>query len=165
MANLRQAFLLAASLATLSVGHAQPTPNVALTSLSFLSGRWVSETNDELQEETWSPISGDSITGSFRILHRGKPVFYEFWAVEIDGNRPVLKLKHFGANLIGREEKADSTRMPLISTSENDAVFTEPDGSVSLHYHRRGNLLRCTVHHVRQGKSSDEVFDLTRASE
>jgi hypothetical protein len=83
--------------------------------------------------------------------------------VEIDDNRPVLKLKHFSANLAGWEEKADSTKMPLISTSEGDAIFAEKDGSVSLHYHRRGDELTCTVHHVRDGKGSDEIFVLTRA--
>ena len=143
--------------------NGQPVSNKALKPLAFLSGRWVSEEPTEVQEETWSPASGDSIIGSFRIVKNGKPVFYEFWAVEVDGDRPVLKLKHFNAGLAGWEEKNASTKMPLISTSQDDAVFAEPDGSVSLHYHRAGNLLTCTVHHVRNGVGSDETFKLTKA--
>jgi len=141
----------------------QQARNSPLNSLGFLSGRWVSITPAEVQEESWSRVSGDSMTGTFRVVQGGKPVFYEFWAVEVDGNAPVLKMKHFNAGLVGWEEKDVSTKMPLISSSRDDVVFAEPDGSVSLHYHRAGNTLTCLVHHVKNGKSSDETFRLTSA--
>jgi hypothetical protein len=142
---------------------AQQDHSAALTPLAFLSGRWVSEKPDEIQEETWSPVEGDSMTGSFRVVQGGKPVFYEFWAVELEASHPVLKLKHFNANLIGWEEKNDSIKMPLISSSKDDATFAETDAAVSLHYHRAGDTLTCIVHHVRDGKTSDEIFTLTRS--
>ncbi len=144
------------------ISHGQQGRNTALKPLAFLSGRWISEKPAEVQEENWSPVSGDSVIGSFRIVQDGKPIFYEFWVVEVDENRPVLKLKHFNADLAGWEEKNVSTKMPLISSAENDVVFAEADGSVSLHYHRVNDMLTCTVHHVRNGKSSDETFTLTR---
>jgi hypothetical protein len=164
MTNLRRAGLLAAFLALASMSNGQQAHDTALKPLAFLSGRWVSEERAEVQEESWSPAIGDSMTGSFRIVQGGKPVFYEFWVVEVEENRPVLKLKHFNADLAGWEEKNASTKMPLISSSEDNAVFTEADGSVSLHYQRVGDRLTCTVHHVRNGKGSDEIFTLTRAS-
>jgi hypothetical protein len=157
--------LLAALFVSASLSGGQEARKSTLNPLAFLSGRWVSEQPAEVQEESWSPVIGDSMTGSFRVVHGGKPVFYEFWAVELDENRPVLKLKHFNAGLAGWEEKNASTRMPLISSSEGDAVFAEADGSVSLHYQRKGAVLTCTVHHVRDGKGSDEVFTLTRVPE
>jgi len=162
MKKLSKAGLLAAFLAVASLGDAQQPPVPALRPLTFLSGRWVSQKGAEVQEENWSPVSGDSMIGSFRVVQEGKAVFYEFWAVEVEDHRPVLKLKHFGANLAGWEEKNVSTRMPLISTAEGDAVFAEADGSVSLHYHRTVDTLTCTVHHVRDGKASDETFSLNR---
>jgi Domain of unknown function (DUF6265) len=116
-----------------------------------------------LQEEIWTPVSGDSMIGSFRIVEQGRPVFYEFWVVEVVDNRPVLKLKLFNAGLVGWEEKNAATKMPLISIAESDAVFAEADGSVSLHYHLVGKKLTCTVHHVKNGKSSDDTFTLMRA--
>jgi hypothetical protein len=161
MAKARRAVLLAAFLAVPN-GNGQQAGNTALSPLAFLTGRWVSEERTEVQEENWSPVIGNSMTGSFRIVQGGRPVFYEFWVVEVDENRPVLKLKHFNANLAGWEEKNASTKMPLISKAEGDALFAEEDGSVSLHYHRIGDMLTCTVHHVRNGKSSDETFKLTR---
>jgi hypothetical protein len=163
-----RAALLAATLAIALTADAQQARQNALEPLQFLSGRWVSKTPAGIQEEDWSPIIGGSMTGSFRVVQDGKPVFYEFWAVELDAAggdkaQPVLELKHFNAGLMGWEEKNVCTKMPLISSSENDAVFAEADGSVSLHYRRTGNTLTCTVHHVRNGKGSDETFTLTRA--
>jgi hypothetical protein len=159
---LRRGSLLAVCLLVASVGDAQTVQDV-LKPLAFLSGRWVSESPGEMQEETWTPVNGDSMTGTFRVVQHSRPVFYEFWVVEVDDNRPVLKLKHFNANLAGWEEKNVSIRMPLISSAENDAVFAETDGSVSLHYHLAGKELTCTVHHVKNGKASDETFTLSHA--
>jgi hypothetical protein len=161
--GLLQSGLLVGLLAAASLGSGQKPRNTALNSLTFLSGRWVSEEPTEVQEESWSPVIGNSMTGSFRIVRGDTPVFYEFWVVEVIENRPVLKLKHFNADFAGWEEKDVSTTMPLISSAEGDAVFAEVDRSVSLHYHRTGDLLTCTVHHVRNGKGSDETFRLTRA--
>ena len=44
----------------------QPNPS-PLKPLAFLTGRWTSETPTEIQEENWSPIIGNSMTGSFRV--------------------------------------------------------------------------------------------------
>ena len=101
MTNLRYLAPLAAFFALASVGAPQQVHGTALKPLRFLSGKWVGETPGEVQEEIWSPVSGNSLVGSFRIVQHGQPVFYEFWAVEVDGHRPVLKLKHFNANLVG----------------------------------------------------------------
>lgn len=165
MTNLQRVSLITATLMVAFLCEGQSPHNEALKSLAFLSGRWVSEKGAEVQEENWSPVSGNSMIGSFRIVTDGKPIFYEFWAVEVDGNRPVLKMKHFNADLVGWEEKNSSRKMSLISNSEDDAVFAAADSSVSLHYHRTGDTLTCIVHHVRDGKNSDETFDLTRVPE
>jgi len=159
MAKLRCALLIA-FLAVTSLSDGQQTRKAGLTPLAFLSGRWVSEKSTEVQEENWSPVTGDSMIGNFRIVQSGRPIFYEFWAVEVDENRPVLKLKHFNSDLVGWEDKNASTKMPLISYSGDDAVFAEADGSVAT---LSSYVLTCTVHHVREGKGSDETFSLTKA--
>lgn len=156
-----------ANISTGTAAAQQPNPS-PLKPLEFLTGRWTSEAPHEIQEESWSPIIGDSMSGSFRVVADSKAVFYEFWAMEMDSDaaganpKPVMKLKHYNAGLKGWEEKDASTKMPLVSVSANDVVFTEAGGSVSLHYHRAGNTLTCTVHHVKNGKASDETFTLTR---
>jgi hypothetical protein len=162
MKTLRPALLLTAVLATASISDAQQPANPALKPLAFLSGRWISEQGTELQEENWSPITGDSM-----IMKAGKPVFYEFWVVEVEDNHPVLKMKHFNANLKGWEEKNTSIRMPVEpdATSENNVTFGAADGSVSLHYFLAGGKLNCMVHHLRNGKLTVEPFTLTRVPE
>ena len=151
--------LLLAVLAAPSGIPAQASSS-AMDQLSFLTGRWISDTPDEYQEESWSPIHSQNITGQFRVLQKGTPVFYEFWSVEMDHNIPVLKLKHFNAGLIGWEDKDKSTRMPLRKAGTNEVLFEEEDGSATVHYQRTGDTLTCTVHHARTGK--DEVFHLRR---
>ena len=158
----KTAYLAAAFLIAATAGDGQQAQNALLKPLVFWSGQWISEKPAEVQEETWSTVRGNSMIGSFRILREGQPIFYEFWVMEVNENRPVLKLKHFNAGLAGWEEKNDSTKLPLTSVSDGDAVFAEANGSVSLHYQRAGNVLTCTVHHVRDGKGSDEIFRLTR---
>jgi hypothetical protein len=51
------------------------------------------------------------MTGTFRVVQGDKPVFYEFWILEINDNRPVLKLKHFNAGIVGWEDKNSSTKI------------------------------------------------------
>jgi hypothetical protein len=164
---LAAAFLAIASAVFVQEQRAnvQQPLNAPLQSLAFLSGKWIGEKPGEIQEETWSSVRGDSMIGSFRIVSNGKPVFYEFWVVEMESKRPILKLKHFNPDFAGWEEKNASTRMPLVSASENDAVFAEPDGSVSLHYHRTADALTCVVHHRKNGETSDEIFKMSKASE
>jgi hypothetical protein len=156
--------LTAGLLAAASLSPGQQPPDHSLSSLAFLSGRWLSEKGSEFQEEDWMPAQGNSMVGTFRVLQDGKPVFYEFWAIELDDNHPVMKLKHFNAGLKGWEQKDASTRMPLISSGPDDAIFAETDGSVSLHYHRKGQTLTCLVHHLQDGHSKDETFTMRRVS-
>ncbi len=76
MTKARHAALLAAFLAAVPIGNGQQEPNTALTRLAFLTGRWVSGERTEAQEENWSPVIGNSMTGTLRILPSGTPVFY-----------------------------------------------------------------------------------------
>lgn len=162
MRDIGRLFLFSAFLGIACASYGQIENHGPLEPLAFLSGRWVSEKGNDFQEETWSPVSRGSMLGTFRVVQSGKPVFYEFWVVEIDNDRAVLKLKHFNAGLAGWEDKDSSTKMPVVSSSKDDVVFAEPDGSVSLHYHRAGATLTCIVHHVKNGKADDETFTLVR---
>jgi hypothetical protein len=82
----------------------------------------VCEKGAVVQAENWSPASGNSMIGNFRIVQDDKPIFYEFWVVEVDANRPVLKLKHFNPDLASREDKNAITKMPLIALRKRCGV-------------------------------------------
>jgi hypothetical protein len=59
MTKIQRTGLLAASVAV-ALCQGQQVRDTALKPLTFLSGRWVSEKATGVQEESWSPVSGDS---------------------------------------------------------------------------------------------------------
>ena len=138
-------------------------PVNSLQLLSFLTGHWISNAEGEFQEEYWSPIQGGSMVGTFRVVRVGKPVFYEFWVIEVEEGKPVYKLKHFNGGLKGWEEKNDLVRLPVRELDSTHVVFANEEGTLSLRYERKGAELTATLRHIKEGKPSDEVFLLHRA--
>jgi hypothetical protein len=138
-------------------------PVNSLQLLSFLTGHWTSNADGEFQEEYWSPVQGGSMVGTFRVVRAGKPVFYEFWVIEVEDSKPVYKLKHFNGGLKGWEEKNDLVRLPVRELDSTHVVFANEDRTLSLRYERKGAELTATLRHIKEGKASDEVFLLHRA--
>jgi hypothetical protein len=103
------------------------------------------------------------MVGTFRVVRLGTPVFYEFWVVEVEDGKPVYKLKHFNGGLKGWEEKDALVRLPVRELDRTHVVFANEDGTLSLRYERKGVELKATLHRIKEGKSSDEVFVLHRA--
>lgn len=142
-------------------GSVSRAAEMKVTGLAFLAGRWTAETAQGFQEETWSPVQGDSVVGTFRVVSAGKAVFSEYWSVELKDGTPVLLIKHFGAGLVGWEAKEDATRLPMTELRENVVMFS--DGKVTLRYERHGDVLVAVLTHVRAGKAQTERFELKRA--
>jgi hypothetical protein len=99
--------------------------------LSFLSGRWTSDSTEDSEEEYWSPVMGESMVGHFRVVAKGKAgaqkaVFYEFWAIELEDGKPIFKRKHFHHGLQGWEEKNDVVRLETKFEDAQTVVFTRP---------------------------------------
>ncbi len=63
----------------------------ALQPLAFLSGRWTSDSSEGQEEEYWSPVTGRSMVGTFRVSKDGDAVFYEFWVIEVEDGRAIFK--------------------------------------------------------------------------
>lgn len=148
-------------LALLLAGSVARAAESKMAGLAFLTGRWTATTEQGFQEETWSPVQGDSMIGTFRVVAGGKMVFSEYWSVELKDGTLVLLIKHFDAGLVGWEAKQESTRLPVTSLAQNSVVFS--DGKVTLRYERRGDMLIAALTHVRDGKPSTETFELKRA--
>lgn len=121
----------AVSLATFDDG---PTPHIlkaeqaaageySLEDLDFLVGHWEGEAFGGWAEESWGPAKGGSMLGSFRLVNGGKTVFYELLLlVERDG-RPVMRVKHFNADMSPWEEGADSVDFHLLRAEGSTAWF------------------------------------------
>ena len=52
-------------------------------------------------EEVWMPAVDGHMIGTFRFWENGELVFSEFMNLVQDGESVTLKLKHFGADLVG----------------------------------------------------------------
>jgi hypothetical protein len=136
----------------------RPKADPRLAPLTFLSGHWTSTT----EEEYWSSPIGESMVGTYRVLKEEAPVFYEFWAIEIENGEPVYKMKHFNANLQGWEPKDESVRLPMTEHETNSVTFS--NGKITLHYERHGAMLFSTLTRIKNGKEVKDEFRLRRTN-
>jgi hypothetical protein len=79
----------------------------AIDDLAWLAGTWQGEGLGGLVDEVWSgPVDG-AMVGHFRLTKDGAVAFYELMTlgpIDADG-RLGMKVKHFGPDLTGWEEK------------------------------------------------------------
>jgi hypothetical protein len=160
----RLGLILSLIVTTLAWGQSQSAP--ALANLAFLSGHWTGDHNASHSDEIWSDPAGASIIGMYREVEQGKPVFYEFWAIEFDGATPVFKMKHFNAGMIGWENKDEIVRLPVTESSPTTVTFAREDGKLTIRYVLTdANHLTSTLERIdKQGQRKSDVFHFHRAS-
>jgi hypothetical protein len=102
----------------------------------------------------------------YREVEQGKPVFYEFWAIELDGTVPVFKMKHFNAGMIGWENKDEMVRLPVTESSPTTVTFARDDGKLTIRYILEdANHLTSTLERIdKQGQRKSDVFHFHRAA-
>lgn len=99
------------------------SPPAKLDALAWLAGgRWVGEGLGGVSEEVYSPAVGGVMVGHFVQSQAGKPQFFEIMTVREEGGSLVYRLKHFGPDLKGWEEKDVTEDFPLVAI-EGDRVF------------------------------------------
>jgi hypothetical protein len=131
---MKNRLLVAVALVLLSCPGFAQIKKAEIKDLAFMAGTWVQKSSWGDLEEFWSQPNGESLMGAFRCIQDGKAVFYEFMAIELDQNLPVLKLRHYNPGSIGWEEKDKPLLFPLTTLEPNLAVFQMADGSVKLTY-------------------------------
>ena len=98
-------------------------PAASISDAAWLAGRWVGEGLGATAEEIWLPPAGGRMVGVFRLVRGGSVQFYELVTlVEEDGSL-VLRLKHFGPDLAGWEEKDESVDFPLVRRTSDVLWF------------------------------------------
>ncbi|MFZ5979143.1 MAG: DUF6265 family protein [Candidatus Zixiibacteriota bacterium] len=129
-----------------------------LDDLSWLVGTWKGDAFGGVIEEIWHAPSGGSMTGCFKLVTDDEVGFYEFMTITIDSAGPLLRLKHFNADLTGWEKKEQVVVFPFKSMSENKIYF---DG---LSYARHADdALRITVElKDSENKPADVVIECYR---
>jgi hypothetical protein len=130
----------------------------AIEDVAWIAGHWGGEMFDGVAEEIWSPPSGNSMMGMYKLMKEGEVVFYEFLVIVMENNDPVLRLKHFDGDFKGWEEKDKYIEFPFIKCSENEIEF-EGLTFRKINSNRMDILLRLKSNN---GQTRTEHFKLSR---
>jgi Domain of unknown function (DUF6265) len=136
---------------------------VTLKDLSFMTGKWQGKLGDSTIEEYWSFPSGDNMIGMFRMIKDGRASLYELCVIEQTAGGPVLRLRHFRAGLIPREEKEEEVTLALVGFVKDKATFETMDKHLKIIFHRVSPAqLNISLDRVeKEGKRSTTDFKYT----
>ncbi len=139
--------------------------DLAIASVSFMSGQWRGQTEDGAFEEHWSLAEGNNIMGMFRWLKPdGTPMMFEMLAMTQEPEGVFMRLKHFNAKLVGREEKGDATTLRLVSATATRAEFSGVESETHVAgavYELNGSTLHITIR-FRDASRDPLTFNLAR---
>jgi hypothetical protein len=132
---------------TLKLDKKENMPKAKIGDFGWIAGHWLGKGLNGDAEEIWSPPLGNSMLGAFRLVKDGKVVFQELCTIKEEDGSVVLKVKHFDADLKGREEKDEAQVFPLVKLSPAEACFDgitfrkKEDGSFEIFVlaHRKGS--------------------------
>lgn len=108
---------------TISLDEGSELAPASLDEVRWMAGRWRGEGLGATVEETWLPPAGDAMPGVFRLVRDGQVDFYELVTIVEEGGSLIMRLKHFDAELVGWEERAESVTFPLVRHDENTLWF------------------------------------------
>ena len=119
-------FVVVSAVAAWSFGNGAQEPTTRkspprLADLGWMVGSWTSDALGGEVEENWSPIVGGTMMGTFRMTAKGKTRFVEFLLIEQEGDRIVLRFKHFNPGYIPWEE--EPLVLELVEVRRGRAVF------------------------------------------
>ncbi len=149
-----------------AAGAAQATSPLA--ELGFLAGTWRGDMGPSMAEEVWSAPIGTSIMGCFRWLKPDQsPSMFEMLTITREGERTLLRLRHYSPTLTAKEEKDKPLTLTLSESGPGKAVFAaEKDGAgdlTSVRYELRDGALHIDVEFVQGEKPRQPLkFRLAR---
>lgn len=99
--------------------------DAALAPLSFLVGHWVTTLpNGMVSEETWMPVRGKSMLGSFRQTRPdGNPAFFEFTQLVATKDAVLLRQVHLHGRFETDERRKEPMFLKLAKVEGNSATF------------------------------------------
>jgi len=134
----------------------QPPGKGKVEDLSWIEGVWVGKGLGGECEEVWMPAVDGHMIGTFRFWEDGKLVFSEFMNIVQEGETFSMKLKHFGPDLSGWEDKEEWTTFELIELGEKKAWFN------GMTIERKGDQLIFQVNISEGGEPKIEAFTFTK---
>lgn len=108
---------------TLGLEPGQAGPRATLADVAWLAGHWQGPALGGYSEEIWGAPLGGSMMGSYKLVRGDSVIFYEILALVEDDTTLVMRLKHFGADLTGWEERDEVVSFPLVRITPTEAYF------------------------------------------
>ncbi|OEK07577.1 hypothetical protein A8C32_17420 [Flavivirga aquatica] len=110
-------------ISTTLIAQKTQTLGSKLENISWISGNWKGEAFGGITEENWSEPSGDSMMATFKLIDKGRVVFYEIEIIREINNTLILQLKHFNNDLKGWEAKDETIDFPLKKITPTKVIF------------------------------------------
>jgi Domain of unknown function (DUF6265) len=133
--------------------------------LVWLTGSWQGRVGDDVVEEHWSSLRGNTLMAMFRWVRDGLVLFYEIEVIEQEGELVFLRIKHFDPKLIGWEEKDAPHEFVLVELDDEGAVFLEldrPDPRWAVYRRKGPNDLIAYFTRGSEPDAQPGIFELTR---
>jgi len=108
---------------TLSLTEDETSPPASISQIEWMTGHWKGEAFGGNTEEIWSPPAAGSMMFVFRLIVDDAINFYEIGHIRELENSLVFELKHFGADLIGWEEKGEVQTFKFVKAKGNRMYF------------------------------------------
>lgn len=139
---------------------------IDLGRLAFLAGRWSQESESGFSEEHWSLPRGNSMMGMFRWLKPdGKPAMFEMLTITQEPGGIYLRLRHYSAALVAKEEKEAPLTLRLASIEGSKAAFAAESGCGNLagvtYQVTPEKRLKIEVSFLPETKRESLFFDMT----
>jgi len=126
--------------------------------MDWMAGSWTGEAFGGSVKEVWAKSEGGAMMGTFSLVTKSKPVFYEFMLFSELDESFALRLKHFNPDMVGWEEKDKFITFRFIKRDGDRYYFH------GLTYEKVGeNGLTIYLALTQKDKSyREEVFKFTR---
>lgn len=99
------------------------SPRASLADVAWLQGYWIGEMPEGPVEQVRLPPARGQMPAFVRALNDGGIIFYEITTlVERDGSL-VIRLRHFGGDLVGWEDGSGAIERPLIAIEGGNLYF------------------------------------------
>ncbi len=117
---------------TFELDEGEVRPTAALEDAAWLVGTWQGTAFGKQFEEIWSAPSKDSMVGMFKLFGDDGVEFYELMLLTAEEGSLSLKVKHFSADFVAWEEKADFVNFRLVKKEDGALHFS------GLSFYQRG---------------------------
>jgi hypothetical protein len=141
----------------------RPVANATIADVAWIAGDWQGEAGPgTLSQEVWAAPAGDCMMGMWRLVIDGRVKLFESLSIVVENGGPVLRLRHFGRDGVGWEEKDKPLTLSLVETGEGLAAFSGAgrSGPLRIVYRRTGDDVMTVAMEKDEGR---EVFEFRRA--